>query len=303
MDSQIQMKESPSSENKEDVSMILFSLVVATYGRSTELGRLLESLTRQEISPNQFEVIIVDQNDTIDLSGVIDKYRVILSIVHIKSSKKGLSFNRNIGIRQSRGKYLCFPDDDCTYYPDTLAKVLANFGNPGVSTVFGAIRDRVRGKNIIRNWPQKKVGLTRRNFFFLNSSITVFTENNKVLFNETLGAGCYFGSYEDADFSYRQTRQGKAIYYPDIEVWHPEIGLVEFSKEKNISYGLGFGAFCNIHKKDLFIIWIFLAAIGFHLAKGVLAILKFDLEQAGKRKDAVWSRIKGFYQYGRYEKN
>lgn len=299
----LSMKENSDSANKETGSMILFSLVVATYGRSTELGRLLESLTWQEILLNQFEVIIVDQNDTIDLSKIIDEYRALLSIVHIKSSKKGLSFNRNIGIRQSRGKYLCFPDDDCTYYPDTLAKALTNFSSPGVSTVFGAIRDRVRGKNIIRNWPQKKVELTRRNFFFLNSSITIFTKNNKVLFDESLGVGCYFGSCEDADFSYRQIKQGKAVYYPDIEVWHPEIGLVEFSKEKNISYGLGFGAFCCIHKKDLFIIWIFLAAIGFHLAKGVFAILKFDLEQAGKRKDAVWSRMKGFYQYGCLEKN
>jgi len=62
--------------------MMDISLIIPTYGRYTEVERLLCSLTKQTHSLQKIEIIIVDQNDTIDLSPIINKFVSILNIVH-----------------------------------------------------------------------------------------------------------------------------------------------------------------------------------------------------------------------------
>ena len=53
---------------------MLISLIIPTYGRTTELSELLESLTNQ--SYKKFEVLIVDQNDIINLDSIIANYNL-----------------------------------------------------------------------------------------------------------------------------------------------------------------------------------------------------------------------------------
>lgn len=275
-----------------------FSLILATYGRSIEIDELLRSLKIQNIGVDNFEIIIVDQNDQISIDEVVLKYSGVLNIVHLKSTKKGLSYNRNIGISHAKGDYICFPDDDCTYYPDTLSSVVDCFSNPQVNAVFGAIRDRSTRENIIRQWPLENKKLTKYNFFWLYSSITMFVRKSSIRFNEQLGVGCYFGSCEDSDYAYAFIKNiGGCYYFSNVEVWHPKIGLEEFSREKNHSYGLGFGAFCASHKFDFFILRIYFMSLAFHLAQAVLAIFRLDINAASKRWCAFSSRVIGFYEY------
>lgn len=277
---------------------MIFSLILATYGRSDEIENLFHSLTLQTLDTDTFEIIVVDQNDKIDLSEIISSYSERLTISHIKSSRKGLSLNRNIGLKLAKGNYICFPDDDCTYYPDTLEKALFHLKEKNVTAVFGAILDRDTGEDIIRNWPTKNKKITRHNFFNLYSSITIFTKKNEVQFNEALGVGCYFGSYEDSEYVYNLVRKaGECFYFKDIQVWHPKIGIQHFSKEKNISYGLGFGAFCSIHKFDIFIMRLFFMALAYHLSFAVFSVFKGDFLSANKRINSFTSRIKGFFEH------
>ena len=60
------------------------SLVVPTYGRYEEVETFLYSLSQQTYSLQKVEVIIVDQNDYIDLSPIINKYAALLNIVYRK---------------------------------------------------------------------------------------------------------------------------------------------------------------------------------------------------------------------------
>lgn len=277
---------------------MIFSLIVATCGRVKEIDTLFESLSKQSIGPESFEVILVDQNESESLSWIVETHSINLRINHIRSTRKGLSYNRNIGLSAARGDYVCFPDDDCTYYPDTLAMAYKHLKEGTASAVFGAIRDRATGESIIRNWPSSEKKINRYNFYHLFSSITIFAKKSSIRFNENLGAGCYFGSNEDADYTYSLIKKmGNCNYHPDIELWHPKAGVAQFSKEKNRSYGLGFGAFCAAYKFDLFIARLFFLALGYHVSLAALAILRGDLETAEKRWDAFLSRINGFIEY------
>lgn len=276
----------------------LFSLIVATYGRKEPLESLFKSLLEQDIGTASFEVIVADQN-----AGLIDElildYSKMLDITHIKSSQRGLSLTRNLGIAKARGQFLCFPDDDCRYYPDTLSRALAAFESSGRQVIAGRIRDRERARNVLRHWPaeDRKIGVF--NFYRLASSITIFVKNETPLhFNENLGIGCFFGSSEDADYLYRSLKlHGNGAYFSDLHVWHPDTALIDFKPAKITSYGLGFGAFCAMHRSDLPILLTFFMSMGFTLARCAFFMLSAQPHAARMCFTALKARAKGFWAY------
>ena len=91
--------------------MIEISVIVPIYNVEDYLKEALNSLSNQTYK--NFEVILVDDSST-DNSLKIAKHflndsRFKLFVNKINS---GLSFTRNVGIEQSRGKYLYFFDSD-----------------------------------------------------------------------------------------------------------------------------------------------------------------------------------------------
>ena len=54
--------------------MFDISLIIPTYGRFEEINRLLESIAKQDYALEKIEVIIVDQNESIDLLPLIQQF-------------------------------------------------------------------------------------------------------------------------------------------------------------------------------------------------------------------------------------
>lgn len=253
-----------------------FSLVLATYGRSDEIAKFLESLVNQSSANGSFEVIVVDQNDVLDLAPILARYTNCFPIVHLRSATKGLSLNRNIGLTHARGEWVAFPDDDCQYYSDTLEQVQEVLSEQTVDVCMGRIRDRHKNKDIIRRWPLRVVQVHASNFFRLTSSITIFSRRSDVRFDERMGVGAYYGGSEDADYLWQLIEQGKVLrYFPQIEVNHPDQSAQEVPQEKLNSYMRGFGALIRKHPS-----WaalkLFVLAMGYYTAQCLLCLLKLD---------------------------
>jgi len=98
-----------------------FDLVLATVGRTDELEALLDSLERQTLT--DFRLLVVDQNDDDRLVPILAA-RGSLSIVHLRSAR-GLNRARNVGLASADAEVVAFPDDDCAYPDDLLARVAA----------------------------------------------------------------------------------------------------------------------------------------------------------------------------------
>jgi glycosyltransferase involved in cell wall biosynthesis len=255
---------------------------------------------QQTINPNRFEVIIVDQNDSIDLTPIISRYSRNLSLRHIRSNIKGLSLNRNVGLDLAEGEIVAFPDDDCTYYPDTLDKVLHCFrDNPDISLFMGAVYDRSTNTRVIRSWPSDPRFVTKWNCFLLTSSVSLFSRSVDLRFDEQLGAGAKFGSNEDSDYVLRAlTSGGRVRYDPSIEVWHPAQPIVLTSADKVCAYGLGFGALVAKHFSVPLAV-LFLNSCSYHLVMATKAICSRDVRTATKRLTAMYSRLLGFCLFRR----
>lgn len=220
-----------------------FSLVVATLGRYSELDILLQSLVEQ--THKDFEVIIVDQNADIDLKPLVQKYEQSISLVYMHSDVKGLSTNRNKGLAVASGEAICFPDDDCHYFPDTLATVNRAFCETrrlgflvGIQVDFTNVR--YDGSSTAGH---KKI--TRLTFFKKGISSAIFYKKTAApdfRFDESLGIGATFGSGEDSDCILSLlAHRAAGRYFPHIFIHHPKK-----HREADVShiekYATGFGA-------------------------------------------------------------
>ncbi|RJX18362.1 MAG: glycosyltransferase family 2 protein [Desulforudis sp.] len=274
------------------------SLVVATFNRSRELESLLESLLLQTFK--NFEVIIIDQSEDDLTKTVVEVYKGQLRLLYHHNPERGLSKARNIGISLSQGRILAFPDDDCVYYPDTIEKAIEAFNrNPRAAIILGRICD-CRGNNLIRPWPRKEVRLTQYNFYWLYSSVTIFS-SLRSLFDESLGLGTKFGSNEDADYIYRHLRSYLCLYTPSVRIFHSPLSTKEMPETKAFLYGLGFGAFC-CKNWDLPIALLYCTSLLYHSLNLLKAGVRLNVEEARKFKAALWGRLLGLFQYASTKK-
>lgn len=217
----------------------MISLITATLGRTKEVRYLLESLEKQ--SYKDFELILVDQNSHHDLEKLVREFPN-LTISYIRSNIKGLSFNRNIGLKYAHGDIIGFPDDDCLYDDNLLKEVIERFGdiNNNYDLVVVSVKDLVtdcvfiHGNNIV---------LDRKQLFYKCISYNFFIKRtDEMKFDERLGVGAEFGSGEETDFLWSYLKNDfYGVLINTTYVHHPaNVGAVNV--ERAYSYGLGFGA-------------------------------------------------------------
>lgn len=185
-----------------------FDLVVATVDRADALRTLLASLGRQTY-PN-FRVLLVEQSNGSRVeppSGVqVERFR----------SERGLSRARNAALPHVAADLVAFPDDDCVYPDDLLARVARRFER---ETTLDGLTGRDQGAR----WPDDAATLTRDNVWNRAISFTIFLRAGLVArvggFDERLGLPS--SSAEEIDFLIRALDAGARIEYdPTIVVTH-----------------------------------------------------------------------------------
>jgi len=275
-----------------------FSLIIATFGRVDELESLLASLNSQTISKDAFEVIIVDQNPGSVIHQLVKNFSVKFTIRYFQSQRQGLSYNRNLGITHAKGSYLAFPDDDCEYYPDTLASIdeaLQNSGFPDM--IIGKVYDRTLQKYVFKKTPDNQLEINAWNFYPMVSSITLIIKNNGVRFDENFGIGERYYSNEDGDMILQFLhRKLKVIYSPRIEFNHPPYSASTMSLDKVYRYGIGFGAMCRKHI-SLPVLYLYCKVILFQILMSLKELMMLNPKSARRRFYALKGRLAGFFMY------
>jgi glycosyltransferase involved in cell wall biosynthesis len=105
--------------NLDKTQAPLISVVIPVLNRSELLVRALESVFNQTY--RNFEVLVVDDHSTEDISIVCQSYNV----TYLKSSGSGVSAARNTGIHFAKGDWIAFLDSDDEWSTDKLQKQIA----------------------------------------------------------------------------------------------------------------------------------------------------------------------------------
>jgi len=231
-------------------SSLRFSLIVPTIGRVKEIERLFHSLVAQTYQ--NFEVIVVDQSGGDDLNDLVAHFSGLFPLRHLRLETRGASRARNAGLPLTTGDIIAWPDDDCFYPPDLLAKVQEVFtqcldweGLIGNSVdEKGIVHDR---RHIPRQRRLSRVDLLRVGVeycLFLRKTIIDQVGGFSDLFGP--GAGTNWWAGEAAEYELRLLRSGSSLgFSPELRVHHPNQGVFEFSPEairKTYHYAQGMGA-------------------------------------------------------------
>lgn len=230
------------------------SLVVATRGRSAELGVLLASIAAQQIA--SVEVIIVDQNDDDRLAPVVATAPAGLSVAHLRSSVANANHARNSGLAVARGEIVGFPDDDCWLPDGVLDRVLGAFdADPVLAVLTGPAASPEGGLGSGR-WRGESGSIDLANVWTSVIEFNLFLRREVAValrgFDETLGPGTRYGSAEGNDLVARAIRGGhRAQYDHDLRIVHPDKRMSDVAVARAELYGAGLGRVLRRHAPGL----------------------------------------------------
>jgi len=106
------------------------SVVVCTYNRAKFIGEALDSLAKQSLSTDLYEIIIVNNNCTDGTEAICKDFinnQPNLDIQYVIETNQGLSFARNRGIEESKYSIITYIDDDAYAKPDFLQLIFDFF--------------------------------------------------------------------------------------------------------------------------------------------------------------------------------
>ena len=102
---------------------ILFSIVIPYHNNPRVLNKCLQSLCKQSIEKELFEIIIIDDFSQKNVKKIFNLYKKKFSKIYLirLNKNKGPGLARNYGIKAASGKYIIFLDCDDFLKKNTLS--------------------------------------------------------------------------------------------------------------------------------------------------------------------------------------
>lgn len=288
------MDQHPGNTGCKGAAEPRISLIVPTLGRSAELAEMFASMGRQ--TEEAFELIVVDQNDDDRVVPHVTRARENgLSVKHVRRTEKGAAAARNAGVRHAVAPLIGFPDDDCWYEPDVIARVIAHFDRePALTALVGHwVEEDPQGLRPAETldaakWRRFHVGSVPAFALFFKTAgwrdVSGFAEN--------FGPGCFFGCAEEEDLMFRLLgRRARIDYVPEIDIHHPHHdapAATTAQKWRSRSYGRGTGGVLAKHKLPM---WVVARGLAGPFVHAIKAPNRCDALVLGAY--TAWGRIEG----------
>lgn len=107
--------------------MVKISIIVPIYNVEKYLEKCLDSLLNQDLSPNDYEIICVNDGSPDNSGQIVSNYTSQYSnIISLHQENQGVSVARNKGLELAKGEYILFVDGDDSLYPNVLETLYSN---------------------------------------------------------------------------------------------------------------------------------------------------------------------------------
>ena len=114
------------------------SVIICTHARPAQLRALLDSATHLVVPPGlAWEMLVVDNALEPRAGDIVRAFAGRLPVRVVHEPRIGLSFARNRGVAEARGRYLCWTDDDVLLDPRWLSAWVDAFARHPDAALFG----------------------------------------------------------------------------------------------------------------------------------------------------------------------
>lgn len=199
------------------------SVVICTYNRDHLLPDCLQSVVKQNMAKELYEVIIVNNNSVDNTRQIVEEFaEKYLNFRLVDEPKQGLSHARNKGMNEAKAEWVAYMDDDARAHVDWLVtafKIIEEknpdiFGGPVYSLHLDERPKWYKDEyGIIGNmgetgWLDKGF-LPGSNIIFRKGLLEEYGG-----FNTGLGMkGNDVGYHEETQLVHRALKEGKRVYY------------------------------------------------------------------------------------------
>jgi glycosyltransferase involved in cell wall biosynthesis len=194
----------------------LVSVIIPTYKRETYLRQAIESVAGQSYSP--IEIIVVDDGSDLNYAQAICES--FTNCNYLYKDNGGLSSARNFGIKNAKGTFIAFLDDDDFWRADKLTiQVTALIDHPEVDLVHSAatvVDEKGNVTDDIIGASEEKAHLRSGNVFWNALGVWVVKSPTPLIRKEIFNKGFLFDEEikvgEDVDFYQRFFYRHKILY-------------------------------------------------------------------------------------------
>jgi glycosyltransferase involved in cell wall biosynthesis len=240
----------------------MITATISTYNRERYLPQVLDSLKRQTLDKTLFEVVLVDNNSPGNTREITEQFIAAnpeMQVSYHLETNQGLSYGRNRGIHEAKGKYITFIDDDAYLKEDYLENLYKHFErDPSIGAIGGPIE--LDYEEVVPDWENKYLN-SLLGWFDEGSEFKEFTRKSYPRgsnmsfrmdvfervggFNVELGRkGSGMAGSEEKDIFQRIYTEGniKVVYAPDCLIYHCvplERTTTEFIRKQALGTGQG----------------------------------------------------------------
>lgn len=219
------------------------SVVIPVYNSEKFLDDLLDSLMRQSLNTEVYEIIFIDNNSNDNSARILRNYTNINKNCkyYMFNKKQGSYASRNFGISLARGDVLAFTDADCILGEKWLKNIWEFYNVKENENLIIAGNIEIIIENTNNLWEQydKIVHLNNKKYVKNKSAATANLIVPKKIF-QNVGKFKELFSGGDTEWTKRASEKGYNLkFMANIKVYHPS--RKNFVEVKNKIFRIGFG--------------------------------------------------------------
>ena len=204
---------------------LFFSVIIPTYKDQIRLITCLEALINQNLSTDQFEVIVVN-NDPEGEPIVDDIFHKQLQLTIVTEQKPGSYAARNLGIRYAKGEVLAFTDSDCVPERNWLENAKIHFvkdTHKKIGILAGDVHlfyknvEKLTPTEIFESFTAFRISSQVTNGYCVTANWFSYKE----IIDEFGGFNSELKSNGDNELSLRIFKKYSIVYGDDVVVKHP----------------------------------------------------------------------------------
>lgn len=163
---------------------MLLSIIIPYYNRNAWIGRALDSLLDQDLAPDDFEILVID--DGSDEEPVVLKEYAgrVPQVCYYRTDHIGQALARNYGLSVAKGEWIYFCDSDDFVQPQIFGGILRAAQERNLEMIVARF--------VLINENDPMPACPRRNFAAMSETMTglEYLSNPRVIFN--WGVGSYW---------------------------------------------------------------------------------------------------------------